>query len=325
MRASVAWLGLIPVVAMACRGEPSSPPLEPSGASTFRVAMVLPGPIDDHSWSQAGYAALKRVSREQGIPVAHVANVSQARSEAVLREQARQGFDLVVAHGGEFVPAAETVAAEFPQVSFAVMTAYAGNNRNLGALSFRDSELGYLAGVVAALKSRSGKVAFIGGFPYPSTLEVATFFQQGASATHPGMGVALEWVGSWDDEDTARRLARQRMAWGADVLFVMADATALGVVDEAAHAGVYVIASNWDVHAAAPGTVVTSCLQHVDVLLREAVSLVQMKRWEGKQYKFGFREGAQELAPFRGQLTPEQVAHVERVRRDIMAGKVGIP
>lgn len=38
-----------------------------------------------------------------------------------------------------------------------------GNNRNMGVLNFRDGEIGYLTRVVAALKSKTNRIGYIGG------------------------------------------------------------------------------------------------------------------------------------------------------------------
>jgi basic membrane protein A len=60
------------------------------------------------------------------------------------------------------------------------------------------------------------------------------------------------------------------------------------------------------------------------VLLLEGATLVQQGRWEGKQYKFGLQEGAQELAPFYGLLTPEEEAKVNAIKQDILTSKIDV-
>jgi basic membrane protein A len=49
---------------------------------------------------------------------------------------------------------------------------------------------------------------------------------------------------------------------------------------------------------------------------------VQQGRWEGKQYRFGLQEHAQDLAPFHGLLTPEEEAKVKAIKEDILIDKI---
>jgi basic membrane protein A len=221
------------------------------------------------------------------------------------------------------------VAEEFPRTSFAVVAGYGGNNKNLGALVFRVSETGYLLGVVAALKSETNKVAYIGGEPYPSLIEESTAFEQGAKASNPSIEVSIEWVNSWVDVDKTRKLAQAQIDAGADVLMVSVNKASRAAFEAAEKSRVYAIASTWDQHEAlpselAPNTILSSNITRTPVLLLEGARLVQQGLWEGKQYKWGLREGALELAPFYGLLTPEEEETVKAVKEDILTGKIDL-
>jgi basic membrane lipoprotein Med (substrate-binding protein (PBP1-ABC) superfamily) len=211
------------------------------------------------------------------------------------------------------------------------MSSYAGNNKNVGALAFRSGEVGYLTGVVAGLKTKTKKVAFIGGQAYPVMEEEAILFKRGVLATKLDSTVSIKWVNSWSDADKAGKIAQEQIAAGTDVLVVDADRANIGVIKVAAQSkGVYVI--GWihaingieNRHKLAPKTIVTSVVQQVPMLMLEGATLVQQGRWEGKQYKFGLLEEVQDLAPFYGALTPEQEAFVDSVKQDIITGKIDV-
>ncbi|MEW5849424.1 MAG: BMP family protein [Myxococcota bacterium] len=316
LRRALVLAGLL----MSCREPPPPPERTP-----FSVALVLPGPVDDHGWSEAGYRGLLRIRDELGARIAFVAGVGEGdrgRMTEVFRGLALEGHDLILGHGGEYIPALEVVAREFPHTQFAAVAAYAGNNRNLGGLSFREGELGYLCGVVAALKTRSRKVAFVGGQAYPHVREQAVLFERGAKAMNPAISVQTAWLDTWTDTERARSVAASLIRSGADVLLVDADLAAAGAFDAVRSAGVFAIGWASDQAALAPGHIITSGIQHVEPLLVAAAERVQAGVWEGRQYKFGLREQAQELADFRGMLTPEQEAVVARVQEDVLTGRV---
>jgi basic membrane lipoprotein Med (substrate-binding protein (PBP1-ABC) superfamily) len=315
---------LVSLILTGCGGAQSNVPPDSAKAApgAFKVAILLPGAVDDKGWSQAGYEGLKLVEKDLGAQVADTASVPEADMEKVFRQYAEEGYDFVIGHGSEFIPAAEIVAKEFPQTKFAVVSGYAGNNDNLGGIGFRAEEIGYLAGVVAGLKTKTNKIVFIGGVDYPDLLANAAAFEQGAKAVNPKVEVSTEWVGSWTDADKAREIALAQIASGADVILANADTAGLAAIEEAEKAGVYALGWAVDQHALAPNTILTSAIQRTPVLFLEAATLVQQGRWEGKQYRFGLQEGAQDLAPFYGLLTPEEETKVKALREDILTDKI---
>lgn len=319
------------LVACGATGSKITPTPESGKAGTFKVAMLFPGPINDKGWNQSGYEGLKLIEKELGAEVAYSASVPEADGEKLFRQYAQKSFDFLISHGDEYRDAAETVAKDFPRTKFALMSSYAGNNKNVGALAFRSGEVGYLTGVVAGLKTKTKKVAFIGGQAYPVMEEEAILFKRGVLATKLDSTVSIKWLNSWSDADKARKIAQEQVAAGTDVLVVDADRANIGVIQAAAQSkGVYVIgwrhATNEieNRHKLAPKTIVTSVIQQVPMLMLEGATLVQQGRWEGKQYKFGLLEEVQDLAPFYGSLTPEQEAVVDSVKQEIITGKIDV-
>lgn len=300
------------------------PTPQASGAGAFRVALVLPGPIDDKSWNASGYEGLLRVHDRLGAQISYQASVDPREAGPVIRRFATEGYDFVIVHGAQFIPATEAVAKDHFRTKFAVTTAYSGNNRNFGGLAFRAGEVGYLTGFVAALKSRTRRIAYIGGVIYPITQEDVTLFRRGAQAVDPRVRVSVDWVGDWSDAPKARRLAQARLKEGADVVVVNCASASEGALKAAEAGGVWAIGWNLDRFETAPGAIVTSAIQRVPVLFAEAALLVEQGRWEGRQYKFGLREGAQALAPFRGRLSPAQERRVAQVTEDILRGKIDV-
>ncbi len=302
---------------------PTSEVLKPK--SDFSVAMVLPGFINDKSWSQAGYEGLKLVEKEFGAKTAYIENSQGAETQEYLRAFAAADFNLIIAHSGGYTSASKTVASEFPRIKFAVIEPFAGNNKNLGAIAFRYSEMGYLTGVVAGLKTKTNRIAYMAGEKYTSTEEEAIAFERGAKAINPKVTVLINWVGSWLDEDKAKTLALKQIAAGADVLAIDADKAGNGAIKVVAQKpGVYAIGWVEDQYDLAPGKILTSVIQRIPLLILNGVTLVKQGRWEGKLYRFGMREKVHELAPFRGLLTPEQEARVNQIQTNILIGKLDV-
>jgi basic membrane protein A len=309
----------------------SQPIFTPSTSGAFKVAMILPGTINDSSWNQSGYEGLKLIQKQLSAEIAYTPNVSEANAEKVLRQYAQQNFDFIISHGGQYLQASETIAQEFPRHKFAIITSYGGNNKNLGALAFRSNEVGYLAGVIAAFKTKTNKIAFIGGKPQLITVEEAILVERAAKRTKPNINVSINWVNSWQDPKKAKSIAKTQINNGVDVLVSDADLGNFGVL-QAANTNKSVSVITWIYpidgvqkhYQLAGSNIVTFVTQQIPQLLLEGATLAQQGRWEGKQYKFGILEGVQDLTLFNTSLTPQQVKFVKSLQQDIITGKIDI-
>jgi basic membrane lipoprotein Med (substrate-binding protein (PBP1-ABC) superfamily) len=271
------------------------------------------------------YKPVEEITEESVVEATNEETIqAESEQEKIVHQYAADGFNFIIGQGGEYVTAFETVAKEFPQTQFVVVTDYAGNNKNFGAVGIRPEESGYLGGVVAALKTKTNKIAYIGGEEYASGTAEVSGFKEGAKAVNPAVEVTITWVESWSDQDKAKEIALAQIAAGADVLAVDADIAGLAALAVAEEKGIKTIGWVQDQHELAPKTMLTSILQQVPVMLLKSATLVRQGRWEGKQYSFGLQDGVVSLAPFNGALTPEEEARVKQAQEDIISGKINI-
>lgn len=294
-------------------------------AHGLRVAMITTGAQDDGSWSQAGYEGLQRIQKEFNAQVDFMGLVPDEAGEAPLRQYAEEGYDFIIAHSGGYIDAAEKVAADFPRTKFALVTTYPGNNKNLGAVAFRSGEVGYLSGVLAAMKSQSNKVAYMVGYDYPVYKEEAALFRQGAIATKPGIEVTTEFLQTWTDGEKGKEVAQSLVAAGYDGFAINADEAGIEALKAVAeHEGVHIVGWTTDQYELAPNHVLTSVLQDIPELIVNAADLMQQGRWEGKLYKFGLKEGIYDFAPFRGSLTTAEETQFSAIKNQVMTGEIDI-
>src|SRR5512134_3175067 len=137
-----ALLLVISLVLAAC--APAAPQAPSGGEETggfqipdveegkFNVAMVLIGPHDDGGWSQAHYEGLQYVC--ENVPDTHVAyieNVPEGTdSEQVFRSLSRKGFNFIIGTSFGYMDPMETVAGEFPDITYLHLTGYKSNGKN---------------------------------------------------------------------------------------------------------------------------------------------------------------------------------------------------
>lgn len=315
------------VLAIGCsRATPeveSSPTADVS--SNFRVALVTTGPKDDNSWSQACFEGLNLIKDKFNAEVDFTGDIDAEQSEAVIRQYAQADYDLVIAASGAYPEAAEKVAKEFPRTKFALVTTYPGNNTNLGAVAFRSGEVGYLTGALAAMKTKTNKVGYMVGAPYPVYQEEEALFKRGVQATNPSVQASTAFLDTWSDTAKATKVAMEMVNAGVDILVINADEAGLAALKAVTQKpGVSVIGWTKDQYDLAPGKVLTSVLQDIPNLVLNAAVLTQQGRWEGKLYKFGLKEKIYDFAPFRDTLTPEEESAFKTVREAVTTGKIDV-
>ena len=302
----------------------STAPLPTNAANGFKVALLLPGPKDDGSWNQTGYEGSKLIEQELQANVSVLDSVPPEEFEQHFGDYAEQGYDLIIGHGGQFVEAAEAAAEKHPRSNFAVITPYGGNNRNLGAIAFRDSEMGYLSGALAALVSKTQKVAYVGGEAYETGKTKAAFFKKGAQAVNSSIIAEERWLETWSDTSRGSAIGEELLKAGFDVMAVDADSAGLPIHQQAAAAGTKTIGWATDQNKLSPETIISSGIQDVARMMLQGASIAQKGQWQGTQYKFGLAAGVQSLAPSYGTLSDEHVKRIEDIQAAILRGEIDL-
>jgi len=118
-----------------------------------KVAMLLPGSINDQSWNAAGYSGLARL-KERGVEIAYSENVQAADHVEAMKDYARRGFSPIIGHSGRFLSAAQRVGPEFEKTTFLVGSGSGGQN-NVISLDVANEQYAYLVGVLPGCRRRA--------------------------------------------------------------------------------------------------------------------------------------------------------------------------
>jgi basic membrane protein A len=324
----LALLALVMILSLAACGSPQAPTSQATEAATkepaaFRVAMVFPGAVNDKSWNQAGFTGLERIKNELGVETAYLEQVPSTDWEESLRTFASQGYSLVLGHGDQFSEPSKKVAAEFPETNFIVVNG-AYTAPNLASIALFDEQVSFLAGVVAAKMSQSGKVGYIGGLEIPPVIRNGKGFEQGAKYVNPNIQVSITYLGDFNDASKGKEATLAMAENGVDVIFYYVDNAMLGIQEAAKGAKVKLIGCIFDQYEMAPDLIITSAIQDISTAIFKAAKTAKDGNFEGKAYLFGLDSGAIALAPFRENVPADVVTFVNQVQQDIISGKITV-
>jgi basic membrane protein A len=298
---------------------------EPAEAAPLKVAMVFPGTISDQGFNQAGYYGLLDIEEKLGAEIAYSENTPVAEYEQVYREFANQGYDVIIGHGAEFGDVALAVAPEYPDIEFIVDSNPDVSAENVAGITGKTWQAAYLLGALAASMSETGKIGGIAGFDFPIIVSQMEAYRLGAQSVNPDIEVTNIYIGSFEDVATAKEAAFAQIDAGADVIFHIADAAGIGVIQAAEERGVYAIGWGLDQHDVAPDTVLSSLISSGGELIFQDVQKIVDGTWTGEVRLYGLDTGVVDIAPYYD-LVPEDVAaSIEEIKQGIIDGTIEVP
>lgn len=293
-------------------------------ADAPKVAMSLTGPINDQSWNQAGYEGLMMIKDKLGAEVAFQERVPLSNVEESLRNYAAQGYNIVIGMGDQYSEAGKVVAEEYPDVIVIVMSGiYSGDN--LIATAMFDEEIAYVAGVTAALMSKTGVIGYIGGMEIPPVIRNQTGYENGAKATNPDIEVKSAVLGDFADAAKGKEAAAAMIEQGVDIIYYYVDNAMLGIF-EAAHEAkdVKLIGIMYDQSVLAPDLIITSVLQNTAASVLAVTENALNGDITGEVQLFGMASGATGLAPFSDTVPQDVQDKVNAVMDQILSGELVI-
>jgi basic membrane protein A len=287
----------------ACTNNSSSTATQ---AEPFKVAAVLTGVITDQSWNQTAYEGINAAKQKLGFRFDYVERTSTPDEAEVLADFARQGYNVVIGHGGEFSSPVQQVASQFPNTFF-VVTNGGVSSSNVASVQINNLQSGYVSGVIAGLTTKTNQLAFITAKSVRATDQLARSFALGAQAVKPDAKVSVSYTGDWDDVAKAKEAALALISAKADVLYMSLDNAFLGVLQAATEQEVYAVGNFVDRLDAAPKAVLTSTVQKFGTALSNVIELAINKQLEGKVYVIGLENPDVLYLGRFGEMVPKEV------------------
>jgi basic membrane protein A len=304
-----------------CAAEP------PPGGSTFKVALLNPGPVSDAGWNALAYEGLLAIRDQLGAEIAQIQTKTPAEFEEGFRDFARRGYKLVFGHGFEFQDAAATVAPDFPDTVF-ITTSGNTVRKNVAPMRFMLEEATYLEGMLAAGMSKTGKAGVVGGIEIPSVKSTVIAFEAGAKAVRPDFTIVTAYVGNWEDVGAAKEAALAQIQQGCDFLFHNADAAGLGVFRAAEERKVYAFGSNKNQNEVAPDVVIASAVADIPRAFVQIARDVKEGHFVGTIERLGMKEGVVSLVlnpHLEPKIPADLKARISQARAAIIAGTLKVP
>ena len=264
--------------------------------------------------------AAEEACKELGVEIVKKTGIGETQAcYDAAADLADQGCSIVFAdsfgHESFMIQAAE----KYPDVQFCHATGTQAHTK--GLKNFHNAfasiyEGRYLAGIAAAMQSKTNKVGFIGGQKSDTITRFEAGFTAGAKSVKPDIDVQVQYAESFSDAAKGSTIASTMYASGADVIYQAAGGTGTGVFTAAKEVNeklsadsdkkVWVIGVDRDQSAEGNYTssdnkksnfVLTSTIKQVGAVVKDiANDQVKGKKFEGGKTKtYGIKDGGVDI------------------------------
>jgi basic membrane protein A and related proteins len=324
--------------AISCGGDDDG---DGGGEDTISVGLVTDtGGVDDRGFNEFSINGLERAEEELGIEKRIY--ISQSADDYLpnLTAAAEDGHDLIIAVGFLLAPATIETAAKFPEQSFAGVDHFYGKKGeeecekagtcavpNALGMQYPSEESGYLAGVVAALMTKTGTVSTVGGIKIPPVDNWIAGYRQGIKDTKPSVKHLNAYSDDFEDLAKCKEIALDQINQGSDVVFQVAGKCGLGALDGACERNVMAIGVDVNQNSQGP-CVITSALKPLEESVFDLIETFQNGEFKGGTnafYGIADLEDAQLLAEFQGDVPQNVQDAVEEAEQKLKNGTVDPP
>ena len=284
----------------------------------------------DKSFNQSVYNGMERFKEESGVNYREFEVTNASQREQAIRRFAQRGANPIISVGFAQAAAVDKVAGEFPDARITLIDMVV-DKPNVQSVVFNEHEGSFLVGMLAAMKSETGTVSFVGGMDIPLIHKFECGYAQGAQYVNKDINVIRNMTGStpsaWNDPAKGAELAVSQFDRGSDVVYAAAGGTGVGVYQAAADSGKYAIGVDSNQNYLQPGTMLTSMVKRVDVAAYNSLKAMQDGTWQAGFQALGLAQGGVDWAldeHNEALITAEMKSAVEAAKKAIIAGEIKV-
>lgn len=236
------------------------------------------------------------------------------------------------------------LAEKYPDKKYLAIDAEVlSTKKNVRSALFREDQGAFLMGSIAAMKSKTKKVAMIGGMDIPMMKRFAVAYEAGAKHVSPKIEVVQTVIGptpdAWNNPTRAKEIAVSLFKQGVDVIFQVAGPSGQGIFEATSqfnkaqegndsHTKYYAIGVDSNQNGILPGAIITSMIKHVDIAVFMAIKDIVEGKFTPDLKSYDLRNGGIDWAYDkynRPLFSGFEMRKINKIRAEIIDGKIKVP
>ncbi len=306
----------------------AGPIADASATKPIKVGLVLSvSGRGDNAFNDMAWSGAEMARKELGITFQYSEPGAELSAvEQTLATYARLKYDLIISIGFGHQDVVNKVAKAFPDQKFAIVDAEV-ELPNVASLVFKEHEGSFLVGALAAMKTETKKIGFVGGVDSPLIRKFHLGYEQGAKYIEPGIVVLSSYVGSFRDPLQGKELALAQYDKGADIVYQAAGSSGMGVIDAAKDRKLLAIGVDSNQNWIVPGNVLSSMLKRVDLAVFDTIKNVVDEQFSAGIHVFGLAEGGVDYALDeynKDLITDDMISELKVIKEKIVKGEIQV-
>lgn len=305
---------------------------------TKKVVYLINGALGDNAFYDSGKAGIDNLAKQYGLETRTIeCNFDAGKYEPAL--QAAVDFaDVIFVISYGFEDQLKAIADKYPAKIFVNLDTVVENpQKTITSVDFIEEESAYLAGLVAGLATLDTSIpnvnpekviGVVGGDTDPVVSAFVYAYQVGAQSVDPQIQVLTRALGgAWDDSAKGKQAALQLYDQGADVVFQVAAAAGIGVLQAAKERQMYAIGVDTNQNDLEPGFVIASDVKNVGKAIEEVYATINDGSYKpGVVIQSGIKSGGVDIVldAQKQVLSQSIVDQVKARRQEIIDGTLKI-
>ena len=282
---------------------------EPDMAGVTRVGVLISGSSHDRNYCQAHYDALESLKGDLPIELIYREKVGgdcyNDIAQLIENENCRIIIGISFDHGRDMEKAAEA----YPDIYF-IHTTGTEHRSNLSTGFGRMYQVRYLSGIVAGMRTETGKIGYVAAFPIPEVIRGINAFALGVRSVRPDAQVYVRYCHSWtEDKPAGEAFDRLIAKYPIDVMALHTNS--LEPNRYADMRGIWSIGCNLDNAHVFSKTYLTACVWKWDAYYRRELLQCLQGKFHGKHVWMKMEDGIVSLSDLTENVRPGTEAKVK--------------
>ncbi len=309
-----------------------------AGPMAQKVVYLINGALGDNAFYDSGKAGIDNIAKEYKVDTRTIeCNFDSSKYQPAL-QAAVDYADVIFVISYGFEDQLKEIADKYPDKTFVnIDTVVENTKKTITSVDYIEEESAYLTGVAAALATTDTSIkninadkiiGVVGGDTDPVVSAFVFAYMNGAKSVDPSIQTLTKSLGgAWDDSAKAKQAALQLYDQKADVVFQVASAAGIGVLQAAKEREMYAIGVDTNQNDLEPGFVIASDVKNVGKTIETVFKSIKDGTYKpGTVIKDGLATGGVDIAlDAKVQVLPQAaIDKIKSIRQDIIDGKLKV-
>ena len=184
-----------------------------------QIALILPGERSMLGWNHTQYVEMKSLTEEKGYDLVIRENISNNYDEClkIAEELSQRGVSQIFFTNGCRLENIKEFEKRYPKIGFYTIETMSLLSPS-GKYSVYIMEVSYLSGILAGMRTQTGKIGYIAPFPNAEICQEINAFTLGVKRMKPEAEVLVSWTGNWSNAQNEEQAVQRMKAEKVDVL-----------------------------------------------------------------------------------------------------------